>query len=517
MFTIKKIINSMVLTGCLFTANIQANNCTGQLFSINAGRGEVGLVVAVNEYSGDAFVHSKAKFSSAAMAYASDLNRLYYISAPRASEYKLDVSGVDLNSTELKSLPISAQKQKYTKIAYVDMSTKEHVTLANSKPMYRLAYDSTSQLLYGSYFNKLYSIEPSTGATTLLGSLSGYSSNPEMWRGDLAFKNGQLYLISNAAIFTVNIATLTVAKLAEHNLPTVTGAVFNGVGELIISRDKSNDYGSHNMSELYHVIPTTGAACRMATIPTQINDLAVDNSNGYACPEVPLCQLVTKPTVSLTPVTASANEGSPLSFNIELSSSHSADVTVDVSTTPGTATSSDYSYTDQTVTIPAGSTSYTISIPTVDNAVFQGNKQFTVHINASNNVAGSDSETATIIENDTDPAVQLQNAAKNGSVNWEGSDGCCDGQRIRGIKGHFPNAPAGTVVNFYISSQKIATKSLPANSFSYAGNSQSTWWMNNGTTAWATLTYNGVTVNVHTGHRAQIHNHHNVNCANGCW
>ncbi|TLX48075.1 hemolysin [Pseudoalteromonas phenolica] len=501
---------------CFISAQVYSAACTGKLYGINAGRGEVGLVFDVNEYSGDTFIHSKALFSSAALAYASDLNRLYYISAPRAHEYQLDLFGVDLNSTELKSLPISASRHKYTRIAYVNMTTKTHTSLAKSKPMYRLAYNENTGLLVGSYFNKLYSIDPHTGATTLLGTFSGYTEDSEMWRGDLAFNQGQLYLVTNSAIFTVNLESLTLNKLSSHSIPTLTGAVFNGAGALIVSRDKSNDYGSLNKTDLYQVQPYTGEACKMATLPAQLNDLAVDNTDSIGCPETPLCQPLTQPEISLSAITASVNEGGTLEFKITLDRATGQDVKIDVSTTPITTPNNDYTYPDQTITIAAGETSYRIQIPTIDNSVYEGNKQFTVHVSAAEHATGSAQQIATIVENDPNTAEQLQNAAKNGQVNWEGSDGCCHGQRIRGIKGYFPNAPAGTVVNFYISSQKIATKTL-SGSFAYAGDSQSTWWMNNGTVAWATLTYNGVTVNVHTGHKSQIHNHHNVNCANGCW
>ncbi|ALO43984.1 hypothetical protein PP2015_3510 [Pseudoalteromonas phenolica] len=500
----------------MLSAEVYSAHCTGKLYGINAGRGEVGLIFDVNEYSGDTYIHSKALFSSAALAYASDLDRLYYISAPRAYEYQLDLNDVELNSTELKSLPISASRHKYTRVAYVDMTTKNHISLAKSKPMYRLAYNQNTGLLIGSYFNKLYSIDPNSGATTLLGTLSGYSEDSEMWRGDLAFYQDQLFLITNSAIFTVNLETLNLSKLTDHAITTLTGAVFNGEGALIVSRDKTNDYGSLNKTDLYQVHPLTGEACKMTTLPAQLNDLAIDNSNNIGCPETPLCQPLTLPEISLSAITASVNEGGTLEFDIILSRPIGQDVKVDVSTTPITSPNNDYTYPDQTITIAAGETHHRIQIPTIDNSVYEGNKQFNVHVSATDNASGSSQQTATIIENDPNTAEQLQNAAKNGQVNWEGSDGCCHGQRIRGIKGYFPNAPAGTVVNFYISSQKIATKTL-SGSFAYAGDSQSTWWMNNGTVAWATLTYNGVTVNVHIGHKSQIHNHHNVNCANGCW
>lgn len=498
-----------------------ANECMGQLYGINAGRGETGFTFELNEYSDKTSIHSKAKFSSAAMAYASNVERLYYVSAPRPLEYALSTDELNLTSSELKSLPIKGTKFKYTRLAYVDVNSKTHTLLSRTSPMYRLAYNDQSGKLYGSYFTKLYEIDVFSGETTLLGEMTGYDKESDMWLGDLAFKDNQLYLISRNSIFSVDITNLSIKQLSKHNLTGVTGAVFNGDDKLIVARKKINDYGSLNQSALYHVDINTGESCLAQELPVEINDLAIDRQAAIGCPEVPLCSLQTPPNVSLVPVKASVNEGQTLSFRVVLSNSYPEDVRVRLTTQVGSADRSDYTFSNQSAIIAAGKTVYDFDIPTIDNTIFEGDKQFTVNVSSIENATGSDSLQAHILENDEDPMVAFNNAAAQGRVDWGSSRGCTGQnaeqcQTVGGIKGNFPGAPAGTVAQFYISGKKIAQKTLPANGFSFANEYGSEWDMKTGEIAWATLTYNGVTKNAKYGEYAQLHNNHKVDCSSGC-
>ena len=121
----KSIFSIMTLCSAL-SSGAYANMCTGELYGINSGRGHLGVVFSLDEQAKTAAIHSKAKFSSAAMAFDSTRNRLYYVSAPRALTYKLDPSSLNLSDDELKDLPIKGEKYKYTKLAYVDMQTNTH-------------------------------------------------------------------------------------------------------------------------------------------------------------------------------------------------------------------------------------------------------------------------------------------------------------------------------------------------------------------------------------------------------
>jgi hypothetical protein len=73
--------------------------------------------------------------------------------------------------------------------------------------------------------------------------------------------------------------------------------------------------------------------------------------------------IMTMPTVAtITP--ASATEGSPAVFEFSLSNPSAEDTTYTFTFTNGTAGSADYTTTSQTVTVPAGATTGTVSVPT---------------------------------------------------------------------------------------------------------------------------------------------------------
>ncbi|BDF94347.1 hemolysin [Pseudoalteromonas sp. KAN5] len=378
----------------------QANQCTGQLYGINAGRGDTGIVFKLDEYTQQTQAHSRAKYSSSALAHVTDTNRLYYISAPRPMEYQVDVEHLNFNSTELKSLPISGSKFKYIKLAYVDLDTNEHVEVGRTSNMYRLVFDQQNNRLLGSYKNKLYSIAPDTAETVLLGEISGLENDQGIWRGDMVFKNGELILVTSTSLYSVDVNNLAATKLSDHNLTTVTGAALDQQGDILLSRTILTDLGHSNKSQVYKVNKNTGNTCHVADFPVRINDLATNFNESVACYAAPVCTVSDIPDFTLTAIADSVDEGNALSYQLKLSNSYEQDSEIYVSTTVGTATHSDYSFSDQTVTIPAGETTATITIPTVDNDEYSETKTFTINTVAQLNVTGSNSLPAEILNDD---------------------------------------------------------------------------------------------------------------------
>ncbi|MCQ8876743.1 hemolysin [Pseudoalteromonas shioyasakiensis] len=383
-----------------------ANQCDGQLYGINAGRGDTAIVFKLDEFNQDAQAHSRAKFSSSALAHVKATNRLYYVSAPRPIDYKVDVDHLDFNSTELNSLPISGSKFKYIKLAYVDLTTNEHVEVGRTKNMYRLTYDEQNNRLLGSYKNKLYQISPETAETTLLGEIKGLEGDKGIWRGDLVYKGSELVLVTSSSIYTVDIDTLTATKLSDHNLSAVTGAAINQQGEILLSKTTMTDLGHSNKSALYKVNKNTGNTCHVADFPVRINDLATNFNESSSCYAAPLCGVSDIPAITLSPVTDSVTEGNTLSYELKLSNTFEQDVEVFISTTPMTASASDYSYTNQTVVIPAGQTTHTITITTIDNDDYSDDKTFTLTATAQNNATGSISAPAYILNDDEQCIVE---------------------------------------------------------------------------------------------------------------
>ncbi|HEX6025612.1 MAG TPA: Calx-beta domain-containing protein [Solirubrobacter sp.] len=93
------------------------------------------------------------------------------------------------------------------------------------------------------------------------------------------------------------------------------------------------------------------------------------------------------PTPSVTIANASASEGDPVGFPITLSAASSRSVTVRLTTSNGTATApGDFTaQNDVLVTVPAGQTQVTASVPTTEDAANEPTETFTATISAATN------------------------------------------------------------------------------------------------------------------------------------
>jgi hypothetical protein len=137
-------------------------------------------------------------------------------------------------------------------------------------------------------------------------------------------------------------------------------------------------------------------------VPVRLNDLATNTSETTACYAAPICETDPLPSVSITPIEDAVTEGETLSFAINLSATYYQDVEVEVSAIEGTATSSDYTFTSQTLSFPAGQTQVSINIPTIDNTEYSDTKAFTVQATATVNSLGTASAPAMILNDDAE-------------------------------------------------------------------------------------------------------------------
>lgn len=103
-------------------------------------------------------------------------------------------------------------------------------------------------------------------------------------------------------------------------------------------------------------------------------------------------------------------EGTSISLRLTLSGAISAPVTVNVTTTTGTAGTSDFTSLTTTITIPAGqSASSYFSIPTTNDAAIETNEKFKVKalaVSANTSNLNAQAE-ITIMDNDTPPTVSV--------------------------------------------------------------------------------------------------------------
>ncbi|QKJ62456.1 Calx-beta domain-containing protein [Flavobacterium sp. M31R6] len=115
------------------------------------------------------------------------------------------------------------------------------------------------------------------------------------------------------------------------------------------------------------------------------------------------------PTVSISNPTVT--EGANAVFTVSIDVASSVDTVVDVVTATGTAGTSDYTATTTTVTIPAGQTSVTVSVPTTDDIIDEPSESFTLNatVTSGNTSNTSVAGTATITDNEATPTVSISN------------------------------------------------------------------------------------------------------------
>lgn len=115
------------------------------------------------------------------------------------------------------------------------------------------------------------------------------------------------------------------------------------------------------------------------------------------------------PDISINDVTVSEGDGSAV-FTVSLSEAYSEAITIDYSTEDDTATTgdSDYSAASDTITIPAGETTATITVPVNDDSLDEENESFCLNI--SNPSAGDiiiAQGICTITDDDPPPSMTI--------------------------------------------------------------------------------------------------------------
>lgn len=143
---------------------------------------------------------------------------------------------------------------------------------------------------------------------------------------------------------------------------------------------------------------------------------------------------------SLTIADASVLEGdagtSNLVFTVSLASAAATDITVNYATNDGTATAgSDYTATNGTLTLAAGSTTATINVPILGDTVFESDETFTLTLSSpsANVTLGTASATGTIINDDSAFApIKLNDTGVRFGGNYPGGNNadCSAGETV---------------------------------------------------------------------------------------
>jgi len=140
------------------------------------------------------------------------------------------------------------------------------------------------------------------------------------------------------------------------------------------------------------------------------------------------------PTLSLAGASAAETEAS-LAFAVTLSAASAQDVTVQYATANGTATAdSDYTATSGTLTIAAGQTSGTITVPVLGDTLVEPDETFTLALsNPTNAELGSPAAANGTITNDDQATIE------------GGSRSIADGDSQPGVTAEFAASNLGTV------------------------------------------------------------------------
>jgi hypothetical protein len=178
-------------------------------------------------------------------------------------------------------------------------------------------------------------------------------------------------------------------------------------------------------------LPSGGCKCTTVNVPI-LGDTTVEANETF---EVNLSNPVNKtitdgqgigtitnddlPSASIDDPTAAENGGT-MTFTVSLDASSPTDAVMTYATAAGTATAgSDYTTTTGTLTIAAGSTTGTIGVPVLDDAIYEGDETLTMNLVAVSGVTIGDAQgLGTINENDPQPSVTVDDptVAENGGT-----------------------------------------------------------------------------------------------------
>lgn len=282
-----------------------ALECDGSLYTMNAGRGDVGILVNVhegharsiarkdfhNEAVNIAEINSRALFSASAMAYDQATDRIYYASTPTPEEFYI-AGAEDLGLTEeqVKDLPFQTRTYQPYELAYFDVATQTH-HLVGTTPyqVWRMTFDPETGTLYGSDIRRLFTINPATGEQTIIGNLDlnirlgGYAN----W-GDLIFKDGELLFVTNTRVFNVSTEDASASVKFFHYIDKITAATLDQNGEILVAAANGNVTGSQNSTNLWVLDPTTndknfGSQAHAGLVPMRVDAMTQITSETSAC------------------------------------------------------------------------------------------------------------------------------------------------------------------------------------------------------------------------------------------
>ncbi|OEE86517.1 hypothetical protein A1OQ_16630 [Enterovibrio norvegicus FF-162] len=448
-----KMIASLIMATSLSSAAYA--DCFGNVYAMNAGRGHVGFMIDVQEdkqltgvYNGDrALKESRALFSSSAMAYDKNTNRIYYVSTPRPDDYHVDGLDDETVAKEFSNLDFHASRVKNNQLAYFDPETNQHTIVAEVPNVFRMAFNPATGTLFASDNRKVFTIDPVDGSTTAVGNfetnmVAGGFTN---W-GDFVFYDNKLLLVSNTRSFSIDTSDASSTLDSFHYIDFVTAATLDQNGQLLIATKNQNVTGNINSTGLWRLNPETGEKVSVGLFPSRISAMATNTQETYKCYDETVFPSET--IVEVTGVTGdTVTEGQSATFNVNFDKELKASKEVTLALKDGTAFSgTDYSRDvsvifDETnsvdvtltdtgvkVTVPPGVSSIRVVVSTIDDNTDEDDKTFSLDAWINDDQSDKASALATIKDNDEplgacSSGVKLQMAASgDGAWSYFGVD-----------------------------------------------------------------------------------------------
>ncbi|WP_407333576.1 Ig-like domain-containing protein [Enterovibrio sp. 27052020O] len=333
----KNVLASLImLTGAVASTTSYAA-CLGNVYSMNAGRGHVGALIDIKEsaytpgstYTQDAAtraeIHSKALFSSSAMAYNKNTDRIYYANVPAPTSYHMANAETLFTEDELRSLDFHAKSSSPSTLAYFDVGTQEHVEVAKTKfGIYRMAFHPETGELYASDSVRLFKVNPETGEVNQIAllPLNARAGGFTNW-GDFEFYNNELLYVTNGRTFVVDLDTAALTLKAFHFVDFVTSVTTDQNGQLIMAAKNQNVTGNVNSNHLWRFKPETGEKVQVGLFPTRISAMATVTSEEHTCYERTIFpsdnEDVKVEVDSITPAVSTVDEGKATVIRINFS------------------------------------------------------------------------------------------------------------------------------------------------------------------------------------------------------
>ncbi|MCZ0923646.1 Calx-beta domain-containing protein [Vibrio diabolicus] len=215
-------------------------------------------------------------------------------------------------------------------------------------------------------------------------------------------KSGSDY-VNESVLITFSDGTTEEISVDDNG--TFTVSVPLGENGFTVSLDSIND----SIFEGPETFTLSGNTEEQSTPATGIATIVDDGSGPGLSPDDD------RPTVTMSDA-GTINEGELASFKVSLSNPSATDVEVELSLNLGDTEAGDLGTleyntgsgwvtvpNDGVVTVPGGQTEFDVRIASIDDAVFEGPEDFSVTVTGIGAVQGSDTGTATIVDDSSGP------------------------------------------------------------------------------------------------------------------